>query len=95
METPLQFAFCEKSCLEPISLTKTEILAKALELGWDDAGVTKAEIPPADIEAYRQWIAASHHAKLEYMENEIRCLPQALLPNPKRMISTVILLLFI
>ncbi len=64
-------------------ITRQEILEQALNLGWDDAGVTQARIPEEDIQAYRSWISSQQHGALAYMENEIRCYPEALLPGAK------------
>jgi len=58
-----------------------EIRRFALSLGWDDVGITPAQIPQADQEAYTQWLAEGHHGQLAYMENVKRCDPQALLPG--------------
>lgn len=71
----------------PISLE--EIQKRAQEIGWNDVGVTSATIPEEDILAYKQWIAQGHHAALQYMENQIRCSPQELLPGAKSAIIFV------
>lgn len=73
--------------LSPI--THAEIRAKALELEWDDVGITKAQIPEEDILAYRQWISEGFHADLEYMANPVRCSPQDILPGAKTAILFV------
>ena len=41
-------------------LTFLELKNKALELGWDDAGITTAEVPKEDIEAYLNWLKKGH-----------------------------------
>lgn len=74
------------SCSE---ISFQELSAYALSLGWDDIGVTPAKIPEEDIIAYRKWLAEQRHADLSYMENQIRCDPQALLPNAKTAIIFV------
>lgn len=56
---------------------------KALALGFDDIGITKAVIPQADIDAYTRWIAAGKHAGMSYMEKTLRCHPEELLPGAK------------
>lgn len=66
-----------------------EIRAEALKLGFDDAGVTTATIPETDIAAYRQWLSSGLNADLAYMENEVRCYPQQLLPGAKTAIIFV------
>jgi epoxyqueuosine reductase len=65
----------------PISLER--IRQQALELGWDDVGVTEAKISEEDIQAYREWLGSHHHGQLAYMENQVRCHPQELFPGAK------------
>ena len=60
-----------------------EIQEVALNLGWDDVGITPAEIPQEDIAAYQDWLAKEYHAELTYMENQIRCDPKEILPGAK------------
>lgn len=60
-----------------------KIKEKAFELGYDDVGITDAVIPEEDIQAYRKWLDKGFQAKLSYMENEIRCTPEKLLPGAK------------
>lgn len=69
---------------EPHPLTFEELKSKALELGWDDAGITTPEVPQEDIDAYLEWLSEGHHGNLAYMENQFRCDPQHLLPDAKR-----------
>lgn len=64
-------------------ITFDEIRETASSLGWDDVGVTTATIPDKDIEAYKEWLDRGHHGSLQYMENEIRCAPEELLPGAK------------
>lgn len=66
-----------------------EVKAFALSLGYDDVGITKAEIPEPDILSYREWLENQFHADLAYMENELRCYPQKLLPGAKTAIIFV------
>lgn len=73
--------------LDPI--TPDEIRAMALSLGWDDVGLTSPIIPEEDILAYRQWIDSQYHGNLEYMEKQIRCYPEELLPGAKTAIIFV------
>lgn len=65
------------------SITLEEIKEAALRLGWDDAGATDATIPEEDIQSYREWIGEERHGDLAYMENQIRCYPEQLLPGAK------------
>lgn len=60
-----------------------EIKEKALELGFDDVGVTKAEVPAGDIKAYQEWLHQGFHGDLAYMENQVRTSPSEILPNAK------------
>lgn len=66
-----------------MTITLEEIKALALQLGWDDAGLTSATIPEADIQSYKEWLAKGYHADLAYMENHLRCFPQEYFPNAK------------
>jgi epoxyqueuosine reductase len=70
-------------------MSPEEIKEKALSLGFDDAGITPAIIPDEDIRAYQRWLAANKHANLAYMENQIRCNPENLLPGAKTAIIFV------
>jgi len=72
-----------------VKLTYDCIRKVALELGWDDIGITQAKIPETDIQAYKEWIANHHHGDLSYMENEIRCYPEKLLPGAQSAIIFV------
>lgn len=60
-----------------------ELRARALELGWEDVGVTQAVIPEADIQAYKQWLADGYQADLGYMENQLRCHPDLFFSGAK------------
>jgi epoxyqueuosine reductase len=73
--------------ISPISYE--EVRQKAFELGWDDVGITHAQIPESDIEAYREWLALERHGNMAYMENQIRCHPDQLLPGAKTAILFV------
>lgn len=66
-----------------IPLTIDDVRRKALELGWDDVGVTSPEIPNEDILAYKNWLGKGNHAELGYMENDLRTTPDKLLPGAK------------
>jgi len=59
------------------------ICEQAKELGFDDIGITDPVIPEEDITAYKEWVKKGHHADLAYMENQIRCTPETLLPGAK------------
>lgn len=66
-----------------------EIKAKALQLGWDDVGITEAIIPKEDIQAYKTWLSQGKQAELAYMEKEIRCYPEQYFPGAKTAILFV------
>lgn len=66
-----------------------EIKATAMQLGWDDVGVTKASISEEDIQAFKEWIHEGKHAELSYMENQIRCFPQKYFPGAETAIIFV------
>lgn len=66
-----------------------EIKKTALELGWDDVGVTTASIPDEDIKAYNKWLVNGNQADLAYMENQIRCFPQEYFPGAQTAIIFV------
>ncbi len=64
-------------------ISNEELKAEALRLGFDDVGITSAIIPEEDILAYREWLNNSYQGDLAYMENELRCYPEKLLPGAK------------
>lgn len=66
-----------------------EIKAEAFRLGWDDTGVTSAQISEEDIIAYRKWLTNQYHADLVYMENQMRCFPNQYFPGAKTAIIFV------
>lgn len=66
-----------------------EIKKVSLDIGWDDVGITPARVSEEDIAAYLSWLNKGHHAKLKYMENQIRCFPEQLLPGAKTAIIFV------
>lgn len=66
-----------------------EIKKKALDLGFDDVGVTLAKIPENDIKAYQEWLKKGWHGNLHYMENEVRCQPEKIFPGAKTAIIFV------
>lgn len=74
---------------QPYPLTIERLKEQALQLGFDDLGVTSATIPKADIESYLQWIKAGSQAEMHYMENQMRCDPQAFFPGARTAILFV------
>lgn len=71
------------------SITFEEIKEKALQLGWNDVGMTPAKIPEEDIQSYMEWLQKGDHGDLAYMENTMRCSPQELFPGAKTAIIFV------
>lgn len=71
------------------SITLEEVKQKASDLGWEDVGITKAQIPQNDILDYLQWLQNGYQGDLSYMENRIRCTPQEILPGAKTAIIFV------
>ena len=72
---------CSPDCSDKNPINIDELRTKALSLGWDDIGVTRAHIPQEDITAYLNWLDKGYHAEMGYMENQIRCSPQLLFPG--------------
>lgn len=66
-----------------------EVKQEAFRLGWDDAGVTSASISEEDRKAYLDWLEHAYHGELAYMEKQIRCDPQQMLPGAKTAIIFV------
>lgn len=65
------------------------IKEKALELGFDDVGITLAKIPENDVKAYKAWLNEGLNADLSYMENEVRSDPNQILQGAKTAIIFV------
>ena len=59
------------------------IRAKALEIGWDDVGITSAHLPLEDLKAYTDWLERGDQASLAYMENPVRSDLDAFFPGAK------------
>ena len=70
-------------------ISLAEVKDVALHLGWDDVGITEAKIPDEDITSYQEWLSHHYQADLAYMENQIRCHPDKLLPGAKTAIIFV------
>lgn len=66
-----------------------EVRRKALELGWDDVGVTAAHISEENMQNYRAWLEKGYQAELRYMENDVRCFPEKFFPGAKTAIIFV------
>ncbi len=68
--------------------TKT-IKSIALELGFDEVGIAKAESLSDDAVRLEKWLKAGHHGEMRYMENhfELRIDPRKLFPGAKSVIT--------
>lgn len=66
-----------------------DIQSIAKNIGWDDVGIAPAIIPEEDVAAYRKWIVEECHGSMKYMENDLRCYPEKLLPGAKTAIIFV------
>lgn len=68
------------------------IKAKALELGFNGVGISKAEKIEGYEEQYKSWLKAGYNAQMEYMERNIekRVDPTILVEGSKSVISLII-----
>jgi len=73
-------------------LTSNEIKARALELGFDKAGIARAEPLSSESADLYEWLNRSFHGKMGYMarEPEKRLDPRALLPSAKSVVSVAL-----
>ena len=62
---------------------------KALELGFDQVGISRAEFMDAEAKRLDQWLRSGFHGKMAYMENHFdkRVDPRLLVPGAKSVIS--------
>ncbi len=70
-------------------ITFDELKATALELGWDDVGVTSPTITSENLESLRNWLDQNNHGNLSYMENLVRQDPKLLFPEAKTAIVLI------
>lgn len=75
--------------VEVDALSYATLREKILSLGWQDCGVTTAQVSEANISAYRNWLQESHHGELAYMENTMRCFPRQFFPEAQSAILCV------
>ena len=66
-----------------MQLPFAEVRQKALELGWNDVGVTEPTISQENIEAYQKWLQEGLHGELHYMENQGRIHSDTVFPGAK------------
>lgn len=75
--------------MNPNPIQIEEIREQALNLGWDDVGITEAFISEENIRSYLQWLENGFQGDLAYMENQIRCYPDKIFPGAKSAIIFV------
>ena len=65
------------------------IKAQARQLGFADAGIAPASVPPASSQRLAHWLALGRHGGMDYMAKhaELRSNPHALLPGAQTVIS--------
>lgn len=70
----------------------TFIKDKALNLGFNAVGISKAEELLGFNQSLNHWLGSSYHAKMEYMERNIekRCNPKLLVEGAKSIISLLV-----
>ena len=70
-----------------MTMTKAEIRAQAIQLGFDLVGFTTVE-PPPHANEFRQWLAAGFHGEMQYLARRAaeRLDPSQLLPGAKTLI---------
>jgi epoxyqueuosine reductase len=68
---------------------RDELLAEAARLGFVAVGIAPAADDPERAQRLREWIAAGHHATMEWMEDraDVRQGPQAMWPEAKSVIA--------
>ncbi|MEC9068158.1 MAG: tRNA epoxyqueuosine(34) reductase QueG [Pseudomonadota bacterium] len=68
---------------------RDELLAEAARLGFVAVGIAPAADDPERAQRLRDWIAAGHHATMEWMEDraDVRQGPQAMWPEAKSVIA--------
>ena len=65
------------------------IREKALSLGFDDVGITSAELPQEDTLFLQEWLGEGNHGNLSYLENPQRFSLQSFFPGAKSAIIFV------
>lgn len=68
------------------------IKQKAVELGFEDCGISKAEFLPEDAQRLKEWLSKGMHGEMQYMENhfEKRVDPEKLVEGAKSVISVIL-----
>ena len=76
------------SCMDKGHLTRA-LKARALELGFDACGVSKAERLDAEAQRLEEWLAQGRHASMQWMENhfEKRVDPRRLVEGAQSVVS--------
>jgi epoxyqueuosine reductase len=78
--------------LKDLSENTNLIKKKALELGFNKCGISKAEFQKEDARVFDSWLAADHHSGMKWIENhsEKRKNPQVLVENASSVISVIL-----
>ncbi len=69
---------------------KTDFIKKrALQLGFEDCGISKAEFLEEEASRLESWLKSNHHGEMHYMENHFdkRLDPRKLMPGAQSVIS--------
>ena len=68
------------------------IKEKAMEIGFDGVGISKAEKLEGFEQPFQQWLKAGYHAGMEYMERNLekRVDPTVLVPGAKSVVSFIL-----
>lgn len=72
-----------------MNISFDSLYEKAIEVGFDDMGITDPIAPKKDVEALQQWLQQGKQGKLAYMENPVRENIEELLPGVKNAILFV------
>jgi epoxyqueuosine reductase len=73
----------------PLEKERSEIIKKlALQHGFLDCGIVKAEFLPQEAERLKKWLSKEYHGEMKYMENHFdkRVNPEKLVENTKSVI---------
>ncbi|MCK4923153.1 MAG: DUF1730 domain-containing protein, partial [Bacteroidales bacterium] len=78
--------------MKTIAENTTLIKEKALELGFSDCDISKAEFLGKDAEILDKWISSGYHANMSWMANNLekRKDPSKLVPEAKTVISVLL-----
>jgi len=77
--------------MDTLSANSTKIKQKALELGFLDVGISKADFLDKESQQLKEWLEKGFHGEMQYMENhfEKRTDPRKLVEGAKSVISVL------